>query len=278
VTSARVTPLAVPHEQMADRTGTRKATVLPSARNPRRRQDCRRARRQHVRARRPGAARRNPPRPARRHRCAARTRWLAGRRRDRPRPRRVRRGEIHRIRTRICGRDQHVLIISNHAPNETAATGRMTNAPAGTTGACPVILVTVPITTPPADVIQLDSITAARQDRAGHLVPGRIDPDTLEQVPIALRAAPGLQRQRPPDRARTPAHIARAAARRQRERPELPRPIRVPTPRPKGRFRRPGACTAMHSGAVCAGSNPAGGALGHRQNCRSHSDRILAVT
>jgi mRNA-degrading endonuclease toxin of MazEF toxin-antitoxin module len=37
-------------------------------------------------------------------------------------------------------------------------------------------------------VIRLDSITSVRKDRVGDLT-GRVDPDTMEQVSIALRAA-----------------------------------------------------------------------------------------
>jgi len=37
-------------------------------------------------------------------------------------------------------------------------------------------------------VIRLDSVTSVRQDRVGKLV-GRLNPGTMEQVTIALRAA-----------------------------------------------------------------------------------------
>ncbi len=100
----------------------------------------------------------------------------------------MRRGEIRVIHSRVTGRDQHALIISNDALNETTATGWAITAPVDTTGASPDILVTVPITHPINGVIRLDSITAVRKDRIGDLT-GRIDPDTLEQVTIALRAA-----------------------------------------------------------------------------------------
>jgi mRNA-degrading endonuclease toxin of MazEF toxin-antitoxin module len=100
----------------------------------------------------------------------------------------VRRGEIRVIHSRVTGRDQHALILSNDALNETAATGWAITAPIDTTGASPDILVTVAITQPIEGVIRLDSITAVRKDRIGELT-GRIDPDTLEQVAIALRAA-----------------------------------------------------------------------------------------
>ncbi len=100
----------------------------------------------------------------------------------------MRRGEIRVIHSRVTGRDQHALIISNDALNETTATGWAITAPIDTTGASPDILVTVPIAHPIDGVIRLDSITAVRKDRIGDLT-GRIDPDTLEQVTIALRAA-----------------------------------------------------------------------------------------
>ncbi len=100
----------------------------------------------------------------------------------------MRRGEIRVIHSRVTGRDQHALIISNDALNETTATGWAITAPIDTTGASPDILVTVPITHPLQGVIRLDSITAVRKDRIGDLT-GRIDPDSLEHVTIALRAA-----------------------------------------------------------------------------------------
>jgi mRNA interferase MazF len=100
----------------------------------------------------------------------------------------VRRGEIRVIHSRITGRDQHALIISNDALNESSSTGWTITAPIDTTGASPDILVTVPLTQPIDGIIRLDSITAVRKDRVGELA-GRIDPDTLERVAIALRAA-----------------------------------------------------------------------------------------
>jgi mRNA interferase MazF len=100
----------------------------------------------------------------------------------------VRRGEIRLIRSRVTGRNQHALIISNDALNESAATGWAITAPIDTTGASPDILVTVPITQPVHGVIRLDSITAVRKDRIGDLA-GRINPDTMDDVAIALRAA-----------------------------------------------------------------------------------------
>jgi mRNA-degrading endonuclease toxin of MazEF toxin-antitoxin module len=100
----------------------------------------------------------------------------------------VRRGEIRIIHSRVTGRDQHALIISNDALNESSATGWAITAAIDTTGASPAILVTVPITEPVEGVIRLDSITAVRKDRVGELA-GRINPDTMEEVGIALRAA-----------------------------------------------------------------------------------------
>lgn len=100
----------------------------------------------------------------------------------------MRRGEIRVIHSRVTGRDQQALILGNDALNESSATGWVITAPIDTTGASPDILVTVAITLPIEGVIRLDSITAVRKDRIGELT-GRIDPDTLEQVAIALRAA-----------------------------------------------------------------------------------------
>lgn len=100
----------------------------------------------------------------------------------------MRRGEIRIIHSRVTGRDQHALIISNDALNESATAGWAITAPIDTTGASPDILVTVAITQPIDGVIRLDSITSVRKDRVGELT-GRIDPDTLEEVAIALRAA-----------------------------------------------------------------------------------------
>jgi len=100
----------------------------------------------------------------------------------------VRRREIRIIHSRITGRDQHALIIRHDALNESATAGWTITAPIDTTGASPDILVTVPIAQPIDGVIRLDSITSVRKDRVGELT-GRIDPDTLEQVAIALRAA-----------------------------------------------------------------------------------------
>jgi mRNA-degrading endonuclease toxin of MazEF toxin-antitoxin module len=100
----------------------------------------------------------------------------------------VRRGEIRVIHSRLTGRDQQALILSNDALNESSATGWVITAPIDTTGASPDILVTVAITQPIEGVIRLDSITAVRKDRIGELT-GRIDSDTLDQVAIALRAA-----------------------------------------------------------------------------------------
>ena len=100
----------------------------------------------------------------------------------------MRRGEVRVIHSRASGRQQHALIISNDALNESAATGWAITAPIDTSGASPGILVTVPIAQPVAGVIRLDSVTSVRKDRVGELA-GRIDPDTMEQVAIALRAA-----------------------------------------------------------------------------------------
>lgn len=100
----------------------------------------------------------------------------------------MRRGEIRILHSRVTGRDQHALIISNDALNESSATGWAITAPIDTTGASPAIIVTVPITEPIDGVIRLDSITTVRKDRIGELA-GRVNPDMMEEVAIALRAA-----------------------------------------------------------------------------------------
>jgi len=100
----------------------------------------------------------------------------------------VRRGEIRVIRSRVTGRDQHALIISNDALNQSESAGWAITAPVDTSGASPGILVTVTITAPIQGVIRLDSVTSVRKDRVGELA-GRIDPEIMETVVIALRAA-----------------------------------------------------------------------------------------
>lgn len=47
---------------------------------------------------------------------------------------------------------------------------------------------TVPIAEPIEGVIRLDSTASVRKDRVGKLT-GRLNPDIMEQVAIALRAA-----------------------------------------------------------------------------------------
>ena len=84
----------------------------------------------------------------------------------------MRRGEVRVIHSRVTGRDQHALIISNDALNESAATGWAITAPIDTTGASPDILVTVPIIQPVKGVIRLDSITAVQ---GPHRRPRRTD-------------------------------------------------------------------------------------------------------
>jgi mRNA-degrading endonuclease toxin of MazEF toxin-antitoxin module len=109
--------------------------------------------------------------------------WRAGRR--------VRRGEIRVIHSRVTGREQHALIIGNDALNESESTAWIITAPIDTSGASPDLLVTVRISDPVVGVIRLDSVTSVRKDRVGKLA-GRLHPDILEQVAIALRAAADL--------------------------------------------------------------------------------------
>lgn len=100
----------------------------------------------------------------------------------------MRRGEIRVIQSRVTGREQYALLIGNDALNETESTGWTITAPIDTTGASPDLLVTVPIAEPIEGVIRLDSIASVRKDRVGKLA-GRLNPDIMEQVAIALRAA-----------------------------------------------------------------------------------------
>lgn len=100
----------------------------------------------------------------------------------------MRRGEIRVIQSRVTAREQHALVIGNDALNESESTGWVITAPIDTTGASPDLLVTVPISNPVEGVIRLDGVTSVRKDRVGKLA-GRLNPDTMEQVAIALRAA-----------------------------------------------------------------------------------------
>jgi hypothetical protein len=67
-----------------------------------------------------------------------------------------------------------------------------------------------------------------------------------------------------------PADVSPPAAPRRPSGMQCLRPIRARASRSGARLRRPGACTAILSGAVCAGSNPAGG-TGQRHKSE-HSD------
>lgn len=100
----------------------------------------------------------------------------------------MRRGEVRVIHSRVTGREQVALIIGNDALNEAESTGWVITAPIDTTGASPELLVTIAITEPITGTIRLDSVTSVRKDRVGKLT-GRLNPDTMEQVAIALRAA-----------------------------------------------------------------------------------------
>jgi mRNA-degrading endonuclease toxin of MazEF toxin-antitoxin module len=100
----------------------------------------------------------------------------------------VRRGEIRIVHSRVTGREQHALIIGNDALNDSDATGWAITAPIDTTGASPDLLVTVRITQPVDGMIRLDNVTSVRKDRIGKLA-GRVDPEKMDEVAIALRAA-----------------------------------------------------------------------------------------
>lgn len=100
----------------------------------------------------------------------------------------MRRGEVRVIQSRVAGREPYALLIGNDALNEAESTGWTITAPIDTSGASPDLLVTVPIVEPIEGVIRLDSIASVRKDRVGKLT-GRLNPDIMEQVAIALRAA-----------------------------------------------------------------------------------------
>ena len=61
-------------------------------------------------------------------------------------------------------------------------------APVDTSGATPDLLVTVRITNPVEGTIRFDNVTSVRKARVGELV-GRVDPDVMEAVSMALKAA-----------------------------------------------------------------------------------------
>ncbi|MGH3275236.1 MAG: type II toxin-antitoxin system PemK/MazF family toxin [Streptosporangiaceae bacterium] len=100
----------------------------------------------------------------------------------------MRRGEVRVIHSRVTGREERALIIGNDALNESEITGWVMTAPIDTSGATPELLVTVRITDPVEGVIRLDNVTSVRKDRVGKLA-GRVNPDTMEDVSVALRAA-----------------------------------------------------------------------------------------
>ena len=100
----------------------------------------------------------------------------------------MRRGEIRIVHSRVTGREQHALIIGNDALNDSDATGWAITAPIDTTGASPDLLVTVRITQPVDGMIRLDNVTSVRKDRIGKLA-GWVDPEKMDEVAIALRAA-----------------------------------------------------------------------------------------
>jgi mRNA-degrading endonuclease toxin of MazEF toxin-antitoxin module len=92
------------------------------------------------------------------------------------------------VHSRVSGRDQYALIIGNDALNESSATGWVMAAPIDTSGATPDLLVTMRLTHPVEGMIRLDNVTSVRKDRIGDLV-GWVDPDRMDAVSVALRAA-----------------------------------------------------------------------------------------
>lgn len=101
----------------------------------------------------------------------------------------MRRGEIRVIGSRVTGRETIALIVGNDALTELS--GWVITAPVDTSGAAPDLIVTVAIKSPVEGVVRLDSVTSVRKDRVGELV-GRLDPDVMETVDVALRAAMDL--------------------------------------------------------------------------------------
>lgn len=98
----------------------------------------------------------------------------------------MRRGEVRVIGSRVTGREHYALIVGNDVLTELG--GWVVTAPIDTSGAAPGLIVTVPITEPVKGVVRLDSVTSVRKDRVGDLV-GVVDPEVMETVSVALRAA-----------------------------------------------------------------------------------------
>ena len=99
----------------------------------------------------------------------------------------MRRGEVRALHS-IRATDQYALIIGSDALNESESTGWVIAAPIDTLGHSPDLLVTVRITQPIGGTVRLDSITSVRKARVGDLV-GRVTPDVMDGIGIALRAA-----------------------------------------------------------------------------------------
>jgi mRNA-degrading endonuclease toxin of MazEF toxin-antitoxin module len=101
----------------------------------------------------------------------------------------VRRGEIWAVEGigRAIGReDRLVLIVSHDALAESAP--MVTTAALDMTGASPDTLVTVPITTPVAGVIRMDTVTSIRRERFTARR-GQLNPEDQERADVALRTA-----------------------------------------------------------------------------------------
>jgi mRNA-degrading endonuclease toxin of MazEF toxin-antitoxin module len=99
----------------------------------------------------------------------------------------VRRGEIRSLQS-IRAQEQYALIIGSDALNESESTGWVITAPVDTVGYFADLLVTVRITHPIEAIVRLDSVTIVRKARIGELL-GRVAPDVMDSVDIALRAA-----------------------------------------------------------------------------------------
>jgi mRNA-degrading endonuclease toxin of MazEF toxin-antitoxin module len=100
----------------------------------------------------------------------------------------VRRGEVRILTSRVTSRERPALIVSNDALNEAESVSWVTAARIDSEGISGESLVTVRITEPVSGVVHLEEISAVRKERVGKLV-GRVAPEVMEQVGVALRAA-----------------------------------------------------------------------------------------
>lgn len=100
----------------------------------------------------------------------------------------MRRGEVRIIQSRVTRRQEHALLVGTDALNEAESEGWAMVAPIDTEGRTDETLVTVPISSPIAGLVRCDNVTSVRKERVADLI-GRVDPNQMESVNIALRAA-----------------------------------------------------------------------------------------